>query len=417
MAVPLLTPSGGLRNKEELHMHRFSKRLAILASVMALVAVACGGDDNKSGSQGAEATKEPIKIGAIFDLSGPTSDVGKPYSEGIVDYVAYRNAQGGVDGHKIELSSADFGYKVPNGEQLYSQYVAQGVVAFMGWGTADTEALRPKITADKIPFMSASYAETLADPKVTPYNFFPAVSYSDQMRIAVKWVGEQDKKAQIAVFHHDSPFGQSPLKAGEEVAKELGLGYKAYAMPAGATDFVGQLSQAKGQGAKYVILQQVSSPAAKLAQNIASEKLGMQVVCLNWCGDELFIRLAGPAAEGAVAVMPYGPPTVATSGLKDIEEYLKGQNLTPEQKGLRYVQGWFTMAVMAQGMEEAVKAGGKVDGPAIKEGLEKIKDFDTGGVSEPITFTSDDHAGIKSAKLYKIQGEKFTKLTEALSAD
>jgi branched-chain amino acid transport system substrate-binding protein len=115
--------------------------------------------------------------------------------------------------------------------------------------------------------------------------------------------------------------------------------------------------------------------------------------------------------------MPYGPPTVSTSGLKDIEEYLKGQNVTPEQKGLRYVQGWFTMAVMAKGMEEAVKAGGKVDGPAIKEGLEKIKDFDTGGVSEPITFTSDDHAGIKSAKIYKIQNGKFTKLTDALSAD
>ena len=399
-------------------MHRFSKRLAILATAIALVAVACGGGDEESGSKGAEGNgKEPVKIGAIFDLSGPTSDVGKPYSEGIVDYVAFRNSQGGIDGRKIELSSADFGYKVPNGEQLYSQYVADGAVVFMGWGTADTEALRPKITADKIPFMSASYAETLADPKVTPYNFFPSVSYSDQMRIAVKWVGEQDKQAKIAVFHHDSPFGQSPLKAGEEVAKELKLDYKAYAMPAGATDFVGQLSQAKGQGAKYVIVQNTSSPAAKLAQNIAAQRLGMQVVCLNWCGDELFVRLAGPNAEGAVAVMPYLPPTESTSGLKEITDYLKGQNLTPEQKGLRYVQGWYTMAVMAQGIENAVKAGDKVDGPAIKEGLEKIKDFDTGGVSEPVTFTADNHAGVTSAKLYKVQGGKFTKLTDALSAD
>lgn len=400
-------------------MHRFSRRLAVFASVIALVAVACGGGDDKSDSKGgAAATKEPIKIGAIFDQSGPTSDVGKPYSEGIADYIDYRNSQGGVDGHKIELSSADFGYKVPNAEQLYSQYVAQGVVAFMGWGTADTEALRPKITADKIPFMSASYAETLADPKMTPYNFFPAVGYSDQMRIAVKWIASQDKKAQVAAFHHDSPFGQSPLKAGEETAKAEGIaGFKAYAMPAGATDFVGQLSQAKAQGAKYIIVQQVPSPAAKLAQNIAAEKLNVQLVCLNWCGDELFVRLAGSAAEGAVAVMPYGPPSVATSGLKEIEDYLKAKNLTPEQKGLRYVQGWFTMAVMAEGMEGAAKAGDKIDGPAIKEALEKVKDFDTGGVSEPISFSSESHAGMTSAKLFKVQGGKFTKLTEALSAD
>jgi branched-chain amino acid transport system substrate-binding protein len=408
-------PGGRLKHKEELLMHRFSRSLAILG-VVALIAVACGGDD-ESGSQAGGNGKEPIKIGAIFDLSGPTSDVGKPYSEGITDYVNYRNSQGGIDGHKIELMSADFGYKVPNGEQLYSQYVAQGAVAFMGWGTADTEALRPKITADKIPFMSASFAETLADPKVTPYNFFPSVSYSDQMRIAVKWVAEQDKAAKIAVFHHDSPFGQSPLRAGEGLAKEMKLDYKAYAMPAGATDFVGQLSQAKGQGAKYVIVQNTASPAAKLAGNIAAQKLGMQIVCLNWCGDELYVRLAGPAAEGTVGVMPFVPPTESTSGLEDITEFLKGQNVTPDVKGLRYVQGWYTMAVMAAGIENALKAGGKVDGPAIKAGLEKVKDFDTGGVSEPVTFTSDDHAGVKAAKIYKVQGGKWTKLTDALSAD
>jgi branched-chain amino acid transport system substrate-binding protein len=397
-------------------MHRFSRRLTVFVALIALTAAGCGGDDESS-SKGAASDKDPIKIGAIFDQSGPTSDVGKPYSEGIVDYIAYRNAEGGVEGHKIELSSADFGYKVPNAEQLYTQYVAQGVVAFMGWGTADTEALRPKITADKIPFMSASYAETLADPKVTPYNFFPAVGYSDQMRIAVNWIASQDKKAQIAVFHHDSPFGQSPLKAGEETAKAEGLaGFKAYAMPAGATDFVGQLSQAKAQGAKYIIVQNVPSPAAKLAQNIASEKLAVQVVCLNWCGDELFVRLAGAAAEGAVAVMPYGPPSVSTSGLKEIEDYLKTKNATVADKGLRYVQGWFTMAVMAEGMAGAAKSGDKIDGPAIKEALEKVKGFDTGGVSEPITFSSESHAGMTSAKLFKVKGGKFETLTDALKA-
>ena len=202
-------------------MNRFVRKLALPVCFALLAGVACGGGDDDEGSKGSDSggSKEDIKIGAIFDLSGATADVGTPYSEGIRDYVEWKNAEGGVEGHKLALTWQDFGYKVPQAEQLYQQYVAQGAKVFMGWGTADTEALRPRVTTDKVPFMSASYAETLADPKVTPYNFFPGASYSQQMRIALQYIADQNKgkgKAEVAVFHHDSPFGTSPLEDGKK---------------------------------------------------------------------------------------------------------------------------------------------------------------------------------------------------------
>jgi branched-chain amino acid transport system substrate-binding protein len=404
-------------------MNRFARNVAVLAC-FALLTAACGGNDSKSTgakSNSGAPTKEAIKVGAIFDLSGATADVGKPYSEGIRDYVDFRNSKGGIDGHQIALSWQDFSYKVDQGTTLYAQYVSQGAVAFMGWGTADTEALKSRVTTDKIPFMSASFAETLADPKSTPFNFFPGPSYSQQIRIALKHISEENKgkHVEVAVFRHDSPFGTSPLEDGKKYIADnkLDIGFKDYVMPAGATDFAGQLAQAKSQKAKYVIVQNVATPSAKLAQNIASEKLDVQIVCLNWCGDEIYVKLAGPAAEKTIAVMPFAPPSVGDlEGLKDISDFLKPKNQTPEAKGLHYVQGWFTMATMAEGINNAVKdaADGKVDGPAIKAGLEKVTDFKTGGVSEPITFTPTNHAGMKEAPLYQVQGGKFVKLTDPI---
>jgi branched-chain amino acid transport system substrate-binding protein len=401
-------------------MNRFTRKLAIVAC-FALLAAACGGGGNESSGAESSASKEPIKVGAIFDLSGATADVGKPYSEGIRDYVEFRNGKDAIEGHKIALSWQDFSYKVDQGTTLYAQYVSQGAVAFMGWGTADTEALKSRVTADKIPFMSASFAETLADPKSTPFNFFPGPSYSQQIRIALKHIGEQNKgkHVEVAVFHHDSPFGTSPLEDGKKYIADnkLDIGFKSYAMPATATDFTGQLAQAKSQNAKYVIVQNVATPSAKLAQNIASQRLDMQIICLNWCGDELYVRLAGPAAEKTIGVMPFAPPTEGDlEGLKDITEFLKAKNSTPEAKGLHYVQGWFTMATMAEGIHNAVKDAGdaKVDGPAIKAGLEKVSDFKTGGVSQPITFTPEYHAGMKAAPLYQVQGGKFVKLVDPI---
>ena len=77
-------------------MNRFLRKLALPVCFALLAGVACGGGDDDKDSKGAEGggAKEDIKIGAIFDLSGATADVGTPYSEGIRDYVEYRNGDG-----------------------------------------------------------------------------------------------------------------------------------------------------------------------------------------------------------------------------------------------------------------------------------------------------------------------------------
>lgn len=394
-------------------MCRFPKRTLAALLGVAMLAAACGGDDDEGGSG-----SEPITIGAVFDLSGPTSDVGVPYAEGIRDYVEYLNGQGGLEGRQVNLLSQDYAYQVPQAESLYTQFAGQGAVAIIGWGTADTEALRGRVNADEKPFISASYSANLADPAETPYNFFPGASYSDQMRVALKWIADQgDDGAEVAVFHHDSPFGKSPLEDGQSYIEdnELGLGYETYAMAAGATDYIGELSRAKQQGADYVVVQNVPSPAAILLQNIASQELDMQVICLNYCGDELLVRLAGDAAEGVMGVMPFAPPGTVED-LGEISEFLesKGQALDDHFPPLRYVQGWHTARVFLEGIGRAAAENETLEGPAMKEALETIEDYET-GVGPAITFTSENHAGMKGAPLYKAEGGAWTKVTDVLT--
>src|SRR5262249_39962513 len=138
----------------------------------------------------APATGEPIKVGGIFDLSGGTADVGVPYAEGVRDYVKYANERGGISGRPIQLKDIDYAYHVPKAVEAYNQLVKNdGVSIIMGWSTGDTEAMKELITRDKEPFMSASYSENLvANVNETPYNFMIGVTYSDQARIALRWI-------------------------------------------------------------------------------------------------------------------------------------------------------------------------------------------------------------------------------------
>jgi branched-chain amino acid transport system substrate-binding protein len=159
----------------------------------------------------------------------------------------------------------------------------------------------------------------------------------------------------------------------------------------------------------------VSSPAAKLATNLAAQKSTAQIVCLNWCADELYIKLAGAAAEKTIGVVPFSPPVAGVQGLDEINTFLKAKNTDAAAKGLHYVQGWYTMATMAQGIGNALKdSGDNPTGEQIKAGLEKVTDFKT-GVSDPITFTADYHAGLRSAPLFQVESGVYKKIADPIT--
>jgi branched-chain amino acid transport system substrate-binding protein len=382
---------------------RIRMTAALAAIALAGGTTACGGDDEK------DAAGEPVKVGGIFDLSGQTAEVGTPYADGIKGFVRYWNGAG--ERPQIDLTSEDYKYDVDVAKDLYSRLKSEGVVALQGWGTGDTEALGGRVTTDRIAFMSASYAEALTKPSTRPFNFVPGTSYSDQMRIALRWISEQASGAGVASFHSDSRFGRSPQKAGAQMAKQLGLGFKRYAMARDPEDDVAQLRRARSRGTKFVVIQNVSPPAARLVKQIAQLRLDVKIVCLNWCGDELFIERAGDAANGTIGVLPFAPVTVKAAGFARPRAFLSERGRTLDQEGLHYIQGWYTMALMAEGIKRAAD-NGTVTGDSIKRALEEMDAFDTGGVSPPIEFTAESHAGMKESKLYVVKNEQWSQLTD-----
>ena len=90
-----------------------------------------------------------IKVGGLFDLTGITSDVGKPYAQGVRDGVQWVNEQGGINGKRIRLVEVDYGYKIPEAVAAYKRMVNdEKVVMINGWGTGDTEALKADVNKD-----------------------------------------------------------------------------------------------------------------------------------------------------------------------------------------------------------------------------------------------------------------------------
>src|SRR5258708_11852892 len=90
----------------------------------------------------AASAQAPIALGHLTDYSGPTSDVGTPFGQGVADTYAWINKSGGISGAKINLDTVDYRYQVPRAIAQYKKWPGSAKVhAILGLGTADTEAL------------------------------------------------------------------------------------------------------------------------------------------------------------------------------------------------------------------------------------------------------------------------------------
>jgi branched-chain amino acid transport system substrate-binding protein len=362
---------------------------------------------------------EPIKIGAIFDLSGETSEVGTPYAQGMNAYIEFVNENGGINGQPLELLAGDAEYDVRRAEQLYGQLAAEGVVAVMGWGTEESLALASRAARDQIPFISASSSEELNDPSgFAPYNFLIAPTYGDQLvammfHMLELWEDEGNSAAdmRIALFYHDSDFGSDPIATGEEFARQARIGgILAVPMWSEARDFTAELQQADDYGITHIIIQNLPRPAAQLATNITGFFGGItpgRVGCLNWCANEQFVELAGDSAENVLGAIPFAPTSVSVNGQQDAEDFLEARGQSLDDATLHFTQGWATMSILVTAIEQTSNAGQAITGANIRAALESMRNVDTGGLLAPVSFSPDDHRGTRALAIYVVQNGEW----------
>ena len=362
------------------------------------------------------ATPDEIRVGAIFDLTGATSEVCIPYAVGVRDYVAYINEKGGINGRQVVLTDFDYGYNIERAKEIYAQLVGEHrSMVIMGWGTGDTEAMRALIASDQLPFMSASYAELLTDPQEAPYNFLIGVTYSDQMRIAMQYIldtwTDASRPPRVALIYNDTLFGLSPIQDGRDYAAANGIEIVDEEIVAlSAADATVELQNMAATNPDYAIVQETTAAGSLIVSTAHNLGLSTRFIMLNWSVDEKFITLTGEAGEGVLGTAPFAfPYEEGIPGMDAILSFNQARGVDPTTISNRYVQGWTTMQIMLEGVR---LAGDDLTGPGIRSALESIVAFNPGGITSPITFTPSSHKGATQLKIYQVQDGKWLPITD-----
>ena len=366
------------------------------------------------------AVAATINVGALNDVTGATSDVGKDYALGIADAIRYVNDNGGVNGKKIKLYQFDYGYRIPEALTKYKLFKRLKCVAVLGWGTGDTEALSPTVTKDKIPYVSASYSAHLTNPKKTPFNLFAAVDYSTNARAAItawfdkKWPKHKDygkrKPRFVCSYHFAHPYCSAPIKAIKDQAKLLGFEVGPdQSVTLFAIDAKSQVLAMKKFKPDLVWHGNTTMSVSATVRDAYALGLGADHIVNNWGFDENLPRLAGKAAEGVMgaAVCDFFGNDVPM--MDKVVEYAKKYNpgVPTEKRLIRTDQAWANVLELWEALKRADAAGDLSGESIVKNGFETFKNFDIGLSVPPLTYTTTDHRIAGKVPIYEVKNGKF----------
>jgi len=170
------------------------------------------------------ASDSEIKIGNIMPYSGPASAygvIGKTEEA----YFKKVNAEGGINGRKINFVSYDDAYSPPKAVEQVRKLVESDEVllVFNPLGTPSNTAIQKYLNAKKVPqLFVATGATKWNDPKNFPWTMGWQPSYQSEARIYAKFLMKEKPDAKIAILYQNDDFGKDYLKGLKD-----GLGAKA----------------------------------------------------------------------------------------------------------------------------------------------------------------------------------------------
>ena len=170
------------------------------------------------------AQNEPIRIGYLPALTGPSSSTGIGINRGTVMAVEEINAAGGINGRKIELIVRDTQSDPTKAVNAVAELTQRQKVAII-WGplnSGEALAATPLIARDKVPMLHPCWVDELIDVKKYPMSFRIAPTNTQVGAGANYYVVDVLKLKKVAVISDTTGYGTASVNTYVPMLKAKG---------------------------------------------------------------------------------------------------------------------------------------------------------------------------------------------------
>jgi branched-chain amino acid transport system substrate-binding protein len=398
-------------------------RLAACSAALALFALtSSGASAQKKYDTG--ATDSEIKIGNIMPYSGPASSygvIGKTEQA----YFNKINAEGGINGRKINFISYDDGYSPPKTVEQARKLVESDEVLFIfnSLGTPPNSAIQKYMNMKKVPqLFVATGATKWNDPKDFPWTMGWQPNYQSEARIYAKYILREKPNAKIAVLYQNDDYGKDYLKGLKD-----GLGAKAASM------IVAEESYETTEPTIDSHIVKLKSTGADVFFDVAIPKFAAQAITkvseIEWKPLHLLNNVAAsigatikPAgfdkSQGIISSAyikdPTDPQWKNDAGMKTFNAFLDKYFPEANRTDANVIYGYSVAQTMVHVLkqcrdnltrENVMKQAASINGLALDGLLPGIK----------VSTSASDFAPLKQLQLEKFEGDTWHRFGDVIS--
>lgn len=364
--------------------------LAVLVSVIVLI-------PGCSGKKETQQAAEPIKIGAVFSVTGGAAKLGGPEKNAAEMLAEQINAEGGINGRAIELIVVDDQSVEENTQNGVKQLITRDNVAvIIGPSISGAGyAAAPICEESMVPLVSCAAAWTQLFPgkdeqqPMYKYVFKTPQNDSDCARKIY-----EDCKARgynrVAIVSVATGFGQAGQTELKKFSSEYGMTIVSdETYPRDASDLTPILTKIKAKKPQALIHWSIEPVQGLIAGQIKSLKMNVQLYQSHGFGNKKYIT---PEAEGVL--FPAGRLLVvndldSTNVQYKVLKKFKTDYETRYNEEVSTFAGHSYDALLM--VVDAIRAKG-AERAAIRDGLEGLSGLvGTAGV---FTMKPDDHCGL-----------------------
>jgi branched-chain amino acid transport system substrate-binding protein len=367
----------------------------------ALITLAWAGFTAPASAQQQGVTDTEVVLGDILPLTGPPALLGVAHNIGVKLAIAEANAAGGINGRKLRLISEDDGYVVSRTLQGVRKLVTVDKVFALTSlsGSAQGQAALPLVKELGVPTISTiSFSDDLTTPLVKNVFAFgtkhPLVAEQLTEALASRYPGKK-----WGVVTQDDEYGELSRQGFEAAQKAKKLNVVSTAVyKKGQADFSSEMLRAKEAGVEVLYAGGVVGENVAMAKEL--ERLGLKIpMGISFVSRvPVALQLMGSAGEN-VYVLDY---VVAEESEKGKAFLNKAKALLSADDMKKVNRFTFTGYAGTRTLFEAIRRCGKaLTWACTLTQLESLKDYETGVLSSPVSFSPSSHLSLQKLVLLK----------------
>lgn len=361
-------------------------------------------------------TADKITIGSISPLTGKIAMVGVPIANAIKYYFGSVNEQGGINGRKVEVICEDGKYDPPQAIASLKKLIDRDKIFACAStsGTPITSALSPTVTREKLPSMAPIPSYGIFGLKSPKYIFSYGPYYAEQVVFNIEYIlfTLKAKNPRIAFFYQDDEFGKDGYRGFKTAVEKYKLNVVATEKyTRAAIDISSQVLNIKRANPDFLVITAIPSHSIMLLKEAKRQALNIPIFSCANARLEAVIKVAGDFSKNYYCAEYIALPNETNiPGMAKLIEIRNKQNPKSKVPPKYYILSYVNALILGEGLK---RAGKDLDREKLRDALESIKNFDTNGLTGPISFSPKDHCPLTAMRV--VQGNPKTGFYDAIS--